>query len=150
MTHIDVMKQALEALNTLPCGDSYKTHNAQVQLRKAIEESEKNQFYPDWNAVQLLSEENLALHKRIAELEAEKVEPVGIVNQAFGGVEWLIDWSKTPLPDDTPLYTATSQREWIGLTDEEIDEGQRHSWVEKQAFESAEWWAEEKLKEKNS
>ena len=43
----------------------------------------------------------------------------------------------------------TPKREWQGLTDEEIDEGQRQSWVEKQAFESAVWWAEAKLKEKN-
>ena len=45
--------------------------------------------------------------------------------------------------------TTPPQREWQGLTDEEIDEGQRQSWVEKQAFESAVWWAEAKLKEKN-
>ena len=44
----------------------------------------------------------------------------------------------------------TPKREWQGLTDEEIDEGQRQSWVEKQAFESAVWWAEAKLKEKNT
>ena len=44
----------------------------------------------------------------------------------------------------------TPKREWQGLTDEEIDEGQRQSWVDKQAFESAVWWAEAKLKEKNS
>ena len=42
------------------------------------------------------------------------------------------------------------KREWVGLTDEEIDEGQRQSWVDKQAFESAVWWAEAKLKEKNT
>ena len=50
-------------------------------------------------------------------------------------------------------YAATElvqpKREWQGLTDEEIDEGQRQSWVDKQAFESAVWWAEAKLKEKN-
>lgn len=44
----------------------------------------------------------------------------------------------------------TPKREWQGLTDEEIDEGQRQSWVEKQAFESAVWWAEAKLKGKNT
>ena len=38
---------------------------------------------------------------------------------------------------------------WIGLTDEEIEQGHKDSWVTKQAFESAVWWAEEKLKEKN-
>ena len=42
------------------------------------------------------------------------------------------------------------KREWQSLTDEEIDEGQRQSWVDKQAFESAVWWAEAKLKEKNT
>jgi len=111
MTYIDVMKQALEALNTLPCGDSYKTHNAQVQLTKAIE-------------------------------KAEKVEPVGIVNQAFDGVEWLIDWSKTSLPDDTPLYTAPPQREWVGLTDAEIDA--------KTDFRATVRYFESILKEKNT
>jgi len=46
--------------------------------------------------------------------------------------------------------TIKPKREWQGLTDEEIDEGQRQSWVDKQAFESAVWWAEAKLKEKNT
>ena len=41
------------------------------------------------------------------------------------------------------------QKEWVGLTDEEIREGNRESWVTKQAWESAVWWAEAKLKEKN-
>ena len=39
---------------------------------------------------------------------------------------------------------------WQGLTDEEIAEGIINSWVIGQAFESAVWWAEAKLKEKNS
>jgi hypothetical protein len=38
---IEVMKQALEALETLNSGDSYKTHNAASALRQAIEEAEK-------------------------------------------------------------------------------------------------------------
>ena len=50
----------------------------------------------------------------------------------------------------TYLERIPPKREWQGLTDEEIDEGQRQSWVEKQAFESAVWWAEAKLKEKNT
>ena len=51
--------------------------------------------------------------------------------------------------DVTPLYTTPPQREWVGLTDEEIDEGNKQSWVTKQAWESAVWWASEKLKERN-
>ena len=42
------------------------------------------------------------------------------------------------------------QRTWVGLTDEEIEEGIKQSWVTEQAFQSAAWWAEAKLKEKNN
>jgi len=48
-----------------------------------------------------------------------------------------------------PVYTASPQRKWVGLTDAEIDEGQKQSWVSVQAFESAVWWAMKALKEKN-
>jgi hypothetical protein len=41
------------------------------------------------------------------------------------------------------------QREWVGLTDEEIAQGLKESWVTEQAWQSAVWWAEAKLKEKN-
>ena len=41
------------------------------------------------------------------------------------------------------------KREWVGLTDEEIEQGCKESWVTEQAFQSAVWWAEAKLKEKN-
>jgi hypothetical protein len=46
---------------------------------------------------------------------------------------------------DTP-----PQRTWVGLTDEEIEQGCKESWVTEQAFQSAVWWAEAKLKEKNT
>ena len=54
------------------------------------------------------------------------------------------------LKQNTPLYIAPPQREWVGLTDEEIREGNKDSWVTRQAWESAAWWAEAKLKEKNT
>ena len=54
-------------------------------------------------------------------------------------------WDYPFAPDTTP-----PQREWVELTDEEIDEGNKQSWVNKQAWESAVWWASEKLKEKNN
>jgi len=38
---IEAMKQALEALETLDAGDTYKTHNAATALRQAIAEAEK-------------------------------------------------------------------------------------------------------------
>ena len=42
------------------------------------------------------------------------------------------------------------KREWVGLTDEEIEQGCKDSWVTLQAWQSAVWWAEAKLKEKNT
>jgi hypothetical protein len=45
---------------------------------------------------------------------------------------------------------APVQEPWVGLTDEEIKRGWKESWVDKQAFEAAVWWAEKKLKEKNT
>ena len=48
-----------------------------------------------------------------------------------------------------PLYTAPPKKQWVGLTDEEIAQGLKESWVTEQAWQSAVWWAEAKLKEKN-
>jgi hypothetical protein len=42
------------------------------------------------------------------------------------------------------------KKPWVGLTEEEIEQGKKESWVSEQAFESAVWWAEAKLKEKNT
>jgi hypothetical protein len=54
-------------------------------------------------------------------------------------------YQKDQFPDTTKMMY-----EWVGLTDKEIAEGAKQSWVDKQAFESAVWWAEAKLKEKNA
>jgi hypothetical protein len=45
---------------------------------------------------------------------------------------------------------ALAQRTWVGLTDEEIAQGCKESWVAEQAWQSAVWWAEDKLKERNT
>ena len=47
-------------------------------------------------------------------------------------------------------HKIAPQRTWVGLTDEEIAQGCEESWVTEQAFQSAVWWAEAKLKEKNT
>jgi hypothetical protein len=54
------------------------------------------------------------------------------------------------IPVGTMLYTTPPQRTWVGLTDEEIEQGCKESWVTLQAWQSAVWWAEAKLKEKNT
>ena len=97
-----------------------------------------------------------ALRQAIAELESQ--EPV-----AWLEPEWRekicpeIGYEVTMTDDHPrdlcwiPLYATppTAQRTWVGLTDEEIEEGIKQSWVTEQAFQSAAWWAEDKLKQKN-
>jgi len=47
-------------------------------------------------------------------------------------------------------FEEALQRTWVGLTDEEIEQGCKESWITEQAFQSAVWWAEAKLKDKNT
>ena len=70
-----------------------------------------------------------------------------------GGIVAVADY--TALSDKyvalSDKYVALkAQRTWQGLTDEEIAQGWKESWVTEQAWQSAVWWAEEKLKEKNT
>jgi hypothetical protein len=65
--------------------------------------------------------------------------------EAEQGVDW-----EAVAADQAMTIAMMKQREWVGLTDEDIAEGAKQSWVDKQAFESAVWWAEAKLKENNA
>lgn len=69
-----------------------------------------------------------------------------------GGIVAVADY--TALSDKyvalSDKYVALkAQRTWVGLTDDEIAQGWKESWVTEQAWQSAVWWAEAKLKEKN-
>ena len=75
-------------------------------------------------------------------------EPVAIVNEGMGGIEWL----SKPLPDDTPLYVAPPKREWVGLTDDDIAQAMFRSdaiFTGPMQFKFAQA-IEAKLKEKNT
>jgi hypothetical protein len=74
-------------------------------------------------------------------------EPVAYINVEERKLEWAtpIKW-ETPtvaVMDKVPLYTAPPQREWVGLTDDEINE----AWGNNLSFARA---IEAKLKEKNA
>jgi hypothetical protein len=73
---------------------------------------------------------------------------------------WMASFAQAhttpPAPQPVPVKTyfdgkpwPVAPKPWVGLTDEDIEQGWKESWVNKQAFESAVWWAEKKLKEKN-
>lgn len=62
-------------------------------------------------------------------------------------------WQEIDCPccgDLARAFPPAPKREWVGLTDEEIAQGNTESWITQHAFESAVWWAEQKLKEKNA
>ena len=59
-------------------------------------------------------------------------------------------WRKRQIMAEDDDDIQNYKKPWVGLTDEEIEEGHKDSWVTKQAFESAVWWAEEKLRKKNT
>jgi hypothetical protein len=64
----------------------------------------------------------------------ENVDVTEAAKKVLEAMQWMLDKQK---------------RTWVGLTDEEIEQGCKESWVTEQAFQSAVWWAEAKLKEKN-
>jgi hypothetical protein len=74
-----------------------------------------------------------------------------------GGEGMAAIYIAPPAPQPVPVKTyhdgkpwPVAPKPWVGLTDEDIEQGHKESWVDKQAFESAVWWAEKKLKEKNT
>jgi hypothetical protein len=73
--------------------------------------------------------------ERVDEIVKDEHEPVTCVC----GAVW----------EGEQMVHAPRPREWVGLTDEEIAQGLKESWVTEQAWQSAVWWAEAKLKEKN-
>jgi len=173
-------QQVLDALKHLCAHTTaikgYDGHKVQppINMLKAKLKQPKNSFNPDWEAMAVMVEEQQRMAKRIEGLEAQlaqpepaecdggqcgiggyckecpktqpEPEPVAWISHNAGLYHGKPDESLNPLP----LYTAPPKKEWVGLTDEEIREGNKDSWVTRQAWESAAWWAEAKLKEKNT
>jgi hypothetical protein len=58
--------------------------------------------------------------------QAEKQEPVGFVHpEAIPRLkdspsDWMVIYGRSQHPHNFPLYTAPPQREWVGLTNDEI------------------------------
>ena len=135
-------------------------------------------FSKGWHEGIKIDASDIMLFNQIAEALAQEQEPVALETllkwdddiddiDPIGEVVGFIEGSpyimvkvhkgkQVSLDDD--LYATPPQRSessgkpsaWVGLTDEEIAQGWKESWVTEQAFQSAVWWAEEKLKEKNT
>ena len=145
----EAMKLALEALkeiNKLSIGEKAICLPAEIDtamdaIKQALEQPEPEPVaWTDEDFTQLIVSEDIAkdIGATVPLYTAPpKREPEPVIDKSAAiRIATSLGW--------------TPKREWQGLTDEEIDEGQRQSWVDKQAFESAVWWAEAKLKEKNT
>jgi hypothetical protein len=133
---IEAMKQALEALEWNCKGEPLPTLElkAITALRQAIEQAEK--------------QEPVAWRSAAIRL-GEELSSVGCDNYYNLTAEQWLDWALAQEPRGKNSL-PTPRKEWVGLTDEEIAEGVKQSWVTEQVFQSAVWWAEAKLKEKNT
>ena len=130
---IEAMKQALEALE---------------YSQRFVEASANAKMLNGWGE-QLETAEEAITSLRQAIAEAEKQEPVAVV-QDLDEVkrkhlvyECGFDWKD-------PLYTHPQpKREWVGLTDEEI-EIVSGDYTESEGFKHGARWALDQLKEKNT
>ena len=109
---IEAMKQALEALDI---GLEYAESELYENRRRY--EGYMHLAPDDQAYVNQIKEAITSLRQAIE--QAEKQEPVAVVNSTISG---HIDWLCVVFPKQgTKLYTAPQpQREWQGLTDEEI------------------------------
>ena len=136
MTKDEVLQQALEALNKLTDVflDTEGNHGDYEQkalnqgnktilaIKKALAQPEQDQFKPDWNTEAVLVEEMQRMAKRIEKLEAlaqPEQEPVAWMDEDGDVLSASIVDGKGLR--NIPLYTSPPQREWVGLTDDEID-----------------------------
>ena len=148
-------RMALEALQMCANGedDVLLTRDALSALRQALENNESayQRGYLDGMAKPCIdcADRKLQAFKQ----PKQEQEPVAwISKQSLAEVKDFdaTVYGRGGFDDATPLYTEPPKRKWVGLTDEEIQQGLKETWVTEQAWQSAVWWAEQKLKEKNT
>ena len=124
-------EMALEALETLDVGDSYKTHNAASALRQALAQEEKPpvksycwgkpnyctpEVTPDVDAVNMSQE-------RVDETAKREHEPYGYLwftHQMERRFTHYRPKEEQRIGEVTPIYTAPPKREWVGIDEKEV------------------------------
>jgi len=128
----------------------------QEALKLALEALETPSPMGQYKAITAIKEA-LAQEQEPVALETllkwdDDIDPIGEVVGFIEGSPYIMvkvhKGKQVSLDDD--LYATPPQRTWVGLTDDEIAHGWKESWVTEQAWQSAVWWAEAKLKEKNT
>ena len=146
------MKQALDVLLVLPEHGGNAFTRAADELRKAIDEEEKRHLCPEWDFMEITVDDeefNACLC-----FPRESKPSLWLAIAQDGRVKYTTDsgrasdWKKSEsyrLVCD--YYTAPPKREWVGLTDEDIEE---ICWTEvDNRLASFAYSVEANLKEKN-
>ena len=129
------MKQALEALEEIAdevlSPYDNKLGDAIIALRAAIEQAQRNEFNPDWDALSVMVEEQQRMAKRIDELEAQ--QKPWVKTYAGGKPNYTVPEEQEPgvtLDASAPLVVQPHPafKKWQGLTDEDREDILR--WVE--------------------
>jgi len=166
----DELKLVLEALKWCHGGEPCGTAEAIAVIEKALANvatNDTSKEYVDEMQKQRHEQEPVALPCcGYADANAVKWNPHNQVVQCHNCGQV---YTATPQPEQEPVKivqynckcgrtmkfesvhgVVAPQRTWVGLTDDEIAQGWKESWVTEQAWQSAVWWAEDKLKEKNT
>jgi hypothetical protein len=161
-----------EAITALRLAIDAQNMASESTYKEALEQEQKPVVERAWFTI---SELNAWADKKLAEnphwvmpteeperkealAKQEQGEPVAYINIEKRKLEWAHDYMSWDTPTVVnlpriPLYTTPQQRTWVGLTDEEIDQGLLRSNYAMQtagAWRDGVEWATKQLKEKNT
>ena len=126
-------EQALEALESLDCGDTYKTHNAASALRQALAHEALDRMVAE--------NQRLGLYDDQQPVDLAKVGEVGVWGEN----------GRLGLYEDEPV--KRDKLSWVGLTEDELEDlefasmDKKYGHLDVRVLSRA---IEAKLKEKNS
>jgi hypothetical protein len=125
-------------------------------LKQALTDAKRNERHNNVAETRYwLHQYKMIAEQAIKELESQEPVACGTYQEVTDTMNalWAGTLEQVQIAEEMKnkkLYAAPPQRTWVGLTDEEIAQGCKESWVTEQAWQSAVWWAEAKLKEKNT
>ena len=129
MTDRELMQEALDALESsrvfvtsrekIKHPEGTEWYDERIEALRARLAQPENDFNPDWDAMAVMVEEQQRMAKRIEELETRlaQPEPEPVADKYLMEVECTKCGAKQ---DGVLTVTAPQQRNWQGLTDEEM------------------------------
>ena len=164
MTKDEVLRMALEALEEIGDEWGFTSKHTVPNRKTAITAIKEALAQPEQEPVAVARVDDLERGGRVRALamglsldaplyttppqpKEPEQEPVAYLDEGLGAFYFAKQYKKNV--GFTPLYTTPPQREWVGLTDEEVIK-QANKEQNPESFARGVLWAEAKLKEKNT